>query len=191
MPAVVMGTSPRRLGRTHRCHVHGVRVPMVKMFDKQLTIRMAEDSMLGAATGAAATAAMSLPMVAARRAGVIPELPPQDITDDILERTGVGPGRAGRRSLGWGSHLAFGMAAGAGFGILRDILRPRLPDPVTGVVFGLSVWAVSYMGWVPALGILPPPTQDRPGRPVTMLIAHVVFGLVLGTLMGRLRPARS
>jgi hypothetical protein len=145
-------------------------------------------AMLGAAAGAAATAVMTLPMVAARRAGVLPQLPPQDITDDILERTGVEPGRAGRRFLGWGSHVAFGMAAGAGYGILRDILRPSVPDPVTGVAFGLSVWAVSYMGWVPASGILPPPTEDRPGRPIAMIIAHVVYGLVLGTLMGRLPP---
>ena len=60
---------------------------------------------------------------------------------------------------------------------------PRVPGWLVGAVYGLGVWAVSYKGWIPALGILPPPERDRPGRPVIMVAAHVVYGLVLGALV--------
>ena len=55
------------------------------------------------------------------------------------------------------------------------------------MVTGLSVWAVSYQGWVPALGILPKASEDRPARPAVMVAAHVVYGAVLGALEQRLR----
>jgi hypothetical protein len=141
---------------------------------------------VGAGAGAFATVVMSVPMIAARKLRLMPELPPQDIVDDIVHRSSVdGPSRTGRRALGWASHLAFGMAAGASYGALRRLIRPAASDATTGVAFALFVWTVSYMGWVPALGVLPPATEDRPGRPATMIIAHVVFGLVLGSLVGR------
>jgi hypothetical protein len=49
----------------------------------------------------------------------------------------------------------------------------------------LSVWALSYQGWVPALGILPPASRDQPGRQWTMVAAHVVYGVVLGAMERR------
>jgi hypothetical protein len=55
------------------------------------------------------------------------------------------------------------------------------------VVTGLAVWAVSYQGWIPALGILPKASEDRPARPAVMVTAHVVYGAVLGALEERLR----
>jgi hypothetical protein len=43
------------------------------------------------------------------------------------------------------------------------------------------------MGWVPALGFLPPATEDRPGRPPAMIAAHVVFGAVLAAIVAQAR----
>jgi hypothetical protein len=39
---------------------------------------------------------------------------------------------------------------------------------------------VSYEGWVPAAGIMPPAHRDRPSRSATMVVAHAVYGAVLG-----------
>jgi hypothetical protein len=144
---------------------------------------------VGAVAGALATLVMSVPMVAARRAGLLPSLPPHDITDEVVERTSMIEGISGtdRRALGWAAHVAFGILAGALYALLRWRTRPAIGDPATGVAFALSVWTVSYLGWVPALGALPSAVQDRPGRPATMITAHVVFGLVLGQLLGRWR----
>jgi hypothetical protein len=79
------------------------------------------------------------------------------------------------------AHLAFGGAAGALYGLIRSRIR-RLPGPVLGAGFGLAVWTISYAGWIPAAGILPPPHEDRPGRPIVMVGAHLVYGGVLGAL---------
>jgi hypothetical protein len=81
------------------------------------------------------------------------------------------------------AHLGFGAVTGAAYA-----LAPRIGPPVLrGVVTALGVWAVSYQGWVPALGILPKASEDRPARPAVMIAAHVVYGAVLGGLEDRLR----
>ncbi len=48
-------------------------------------------------------------------------------------------------------------------------------------MFGSGIWVVSYWGWLPSLGILPPPDRDRVDRQASMLVAHLVFGLALGS----------
>ena len=53
------------------------------------------------------------------------------------------------------------------------------------MAFGLGVWAVSYLGWIPALGLLPPPYRDNPRRAWTTLTAHLVYGAVLGAGLSR------
>ena len=52
---------------------------------------------------------------------------------------------------------------------------------------GEAVYAVSYAGWVPALGALPPADRDRPSRQLVMAAAHLVYGAVLGALDDRWR----
>jgi len=53
------------------------------------------------------------------------------------------------------------------------------------VAFGLGVWAASYVGWIPALGLLPPPGKDNPRRAWTILTAHVVYGAILGATLAK------
>ena len=56
-----------------------------------------------------------------------------------------------------------------------------------GALYATGIWLVSYQGWVPALGIMPPASRDRRGRVATMLVAHWVYGAVLGVLATVLR----
>jgi hypothetical protein len=56
----------------------------------------------------------------------------------------------------------------------------------TGAAFGAALYALNYVGLAPALGVLPAPTEDRPGRQPTMLAAHLVYGSTLGALLDRL-----
>lgn len=139
----------------------------------------------GAGAGLAATVVMSAVMLAADKFGATPQPPPQRITDHLLHRTGSRPSRGLRRALGTAAHLGFGAGAGAAYAAVQG--RGRLPGPpaASGVGYGLGVWAASYAGWIPALGALPPPEEDRPGRVRTMVIAHIVYGAVLGALVGR------
>lgn len=53
-----------------------------------------------------------------------------------------------------------------------------------GIVFGLSVWAASYEGWLPVANVLPPAHRDKPGRASSIIAAHIVYGITLG-LLGR------
>ena len=54
-----------------------------------------------------------------------------------------------------------------------------------------SVWIASYVGWVPAAGLMPRPSRDRPGRPTSMVLAHWIFGGTLGFLGTRFASPKT
>ena len=143
------------------------------------------DAARGLAAGALATVGMSAVMFAARRAGLLGRMPPERITSHLLDHFRIRRSRESQDLLAAVLHIGFGSAAGAVFGVARRRLPVPLPGVVQGLVFGTAVWAVSYLGWVPALGILPPPSRDRPGRPETMVAAHWVYGGLLALLTDR------
>jgi hypothetical protein len=128
---------------------------------------------------------MSALMAAGRRAGLLGRMPPETITAHVLNALGVRRSRETQDALATALHLGFGAAAGAIFEPARAALRLPVHPALQGAAFGTAVWAVSYLGWVPALGILPPPHRDRPGRPEVMLTAHWVYGALLGLLSAR------
>ena len=111
------------------------------------------------------------------------EQPPDAIATSAAHAVGAEPTEDQADVLASISHVAFGAVSGAGYALL-----PRYgPPALRGVVTGLAIWVSAYQGWVPALGILPPATRDKPGRPEVMIAAHVVYGAVLGTVEERLR----
>ncbi len=135
----------------------------------------------GALGGIVATGAMSAVMVAGDRLGLMGEQPPTKITAAALQKAGVDDPSGVAAVIAPLAHLGFGAAVGATYGLLRRIV-PSVPSVPLGIGFGLAVYVTSYKGWIPALGIMPPPERDRPGRPAIMLAAHVVYGVVLGCL---------
>lgn len=142
----------------------------------------------GAAAGAAATGAMSVPMLAAQRVGSMGTQPPERVVEEAEKRTSDGdalskPEEDLAASV---AHVAFGMGAGAAFALVHRALDPPVPTVVQAMAFVGGVWALSYRGWIPALGVLPPPEHDRPDRQRTMVLAHVLFGAVLGVVEDRL-----
>jgi hypothetical protein len=140
-----------------------------------------------AAGGAIATAAMSAVMIAGDRVGLLGEPPPTTVARAALREAGVDRPSDAAGVVAPLAHLWFGAQGGVAFGVIRRFV-PGVPGPILGVLFGLGVYGVSYKGWIPALGILPPPEDDRPGRPAVMIVAHVVYGLALGWLI---RPRRA
>lgn len=143
----------------------------------------------GAVGGGIATVVMSLALLGARRAGLVGQLPPEHMTARLLDAAGLRAGTRTQDTLATLLHGLFGVAAGALFGLVRRHPRVPLPSVAQGVVYGGLVWLVSYMGWIPALGLMPAATRDEPRRPVVMVLAHGIYGAVLGALVGR-RPWR-
>ena len=137
----------------------------------------------GAAAGAVATVGMSALMAAGRAGGWLGRMPPEKITARGLDALHVRRSRKAQDAMATVLHVAFGAGAGALFEPLRRAARVPVPAPLLGAAFGTLVWGVSYAGWIPALGIMPPPTRDRPGRPAVMLAAHWVYGGLLGALL--------
>lgn len=145
----------------------------------------------GAAAGAAATAAMTVPMLVAQRRGSMGTQPPERVVEEAGRAKTGGTLSEPEQTLAASlAHLGFGMGTGAAFALTHRALRLPLPGPLQGTAFALVVWALSYCGWIPRLGILPPPHHDRPDRQRTMLLAHVVFGAVLGAVEDRLAGRR-
>ncbi|MDP8970983.1 MAG: DUF1440 domain-containing protein [Actinomycetota bacterium] len=144
----------------------------------------------GAVAGGVATAAMSAFMFGAQKAGLQGEQPPGRIVRKALDGIGIHQrSQATENLLATAAHLAFG----ASQGMLYQVLRRRVALPggplLQGSGFGLVSWLVNYGGWIPALRIMPPPHEDRSDRQATMIVAHVVYGAVLGALSaGVARP---
>jgi uncharacterized membrane protein YagU involved in acid resistance len=144
----------------------------------------------GTAGGLAATVGMTVVMLLARRAGLSGPLPPERIAQDaIAEATGRPAHEDEEHAVAAVAHVGFGILTGTLYGLLVSGVRrpPTGLAALSGAIFATVVWLVSYQGWVPALHIMPPVSRDRPGRVATMLVAHWVYGIVLGILTARLR----
>ena len=149
----------------------------------QRDVRAIVDGGIGGLLG---TVAMSLLMVAAQKVGLLGGQPPEHITAALLNSIGLRDrGEGLQDAVAAVLHFSFGTGAGALFGLLHRRLRLPLGPAPRGVIFGTLLWAASYKGWLPALGIMPPPERDRPRRAGTMVLAHWVYGGALGLVVGR------
>jgi hypothetical protein len=126
---------------------------------------------------------MTVELALTKRLGVLGELPPKKLTRRLLMLTGRRPKGAGLHIATAIAHLAYG----AGTGALYALFPRSIRGPLGGSSYGIAVWAASYMGWIPKLGIMPPPSKDRPGRPTAMVLAHVLFGFTLDGTVRRLQ----
>jgi len=137
---------------------------------------------VGALGGSVATIPMSIVMFGAQKLGMLPVMPPEEITDDVASLAGVDLDEGSRNVLSTISHVGYGTAAGAVYGMLIPV---RAQGVGSGIAFGVALYSGSYRGWLPALG-LNPSGQGRPNaRSGAMLLSHVVFGAVLGGIAGR------
>jgi hypothetical protein len=136
----------------------------------------------GAATGCIATVAMSVPMLAARRLRLIDRQPPEEVTGRLAAAGGV-PMRGGSLDAATAAaHMAFGAAAGALFAMARRPLGALGEGAWVGPAFGILVWALAYRLVLPRVGLVRGTEHAGWRRDVVMLVAHLVYGMVLGRL---------
>jgi uncharacterized membrane protein YagU involved in acid resistance len=142
----------------------------------------------GAGAGLAATLAMSAWMLVAQRAGWLSQQPPERITHESIRRaTGARPSGGTLDLLTSIVHAVIGMGMGSFFAVVAP---RRLAAPVLsglGAAYGLAIWIANYGHVLPELGLMPRPTDDERRRPQAMIVAHLIFGSVLGATVSVLR----
>jgi uncharacterized membrane protein YagU involved in acid resistance len=136
--------------------------------------------LLGALAGLAATVPMTLAMKLMHEQLPREEqypLPPRQVTEGLAEKAGVREhmDEEERVAATWVSHFAFGAASGALYGALSGERLDEHPL-AAGAGFGVAVWAGSYLGWLPAAGIISPATEHPARRNALMIAAHLVWG---------------
>jgi uncharacterized membrane protein YagU involved in acid resistance len=147
----------------------------------------------GALSGLIASVPMGLAMMGLNR--VLPgrnhpsehALPPKQITRKAANQAGaeelMRPGSRWEPTT-WLAHLGYGAATAS----LYPLVARKLPLPavVTGIFYALTVWAGSYLGWLPVTGILPPATEQSRRRNTVMVASHVLWGALTGLLTNSL-----
>lgn len=150
--------------------------------------RACDRMMQGAAAGLAATVPMTIVMEGLRAAMPAEQhrrMPPREVVDRTIEKTEETTGertdldRRDRAAVTAIAHLAFGAAAGA---IYRA--ASRRPSTLSGIAYGLGVWALAYGVGLPSLGLHPAAQRDTKDRNQVLIASHVIWGAALG-LMSR------
>ena len=108
-------------------------------------------------------------------------LTPREIVDATLD-----PPEAAAGDLTLTLHFAYG----AGCGALIALADPRI-GRLGGAFAGGGVWLASYMGWIPAFGVLKPATAHPLRRDALMLAAHFAWGWSTAEAMRELLAARE
>jgi uncharacterized membrane protein YagU involved in acid resistance len=145
--------------------------------------------LIGAFAGLVATVPMTVVMKLLHKG--LPKreqypLPPRSVTMKVASKVGIKDSLDEKEKyvLTAVSHFAYGTATGA---LYAPLAKSISKSPfIEGASWGLAVWAGSYLGWLPAMGILRPATEHPLRRTAVMITAHLVWGGVVGLLVDKL-----
>jgi uncharacterized membrane protein YagU involved in acid resistance len=136
----------------------------------------------GLAAGIFGTALMTLVFILLDRAPRGRETIAPSDPERLIYRAGA---KAGARSIAYSpeqrgeaatiAHFGYGGAWGALYA-LASLFLPR-GAVIGGTVFGVLVWIVSFVGFLPAIRQLPPPWQDSPRQVAASLASHLAYGI--------------
>lgn len=139
----------------------------------------------GATAGLVGTGPMTVFMLLTQRflpKGQRYTLPPEMITQQLAKRAHVRQHMNKRVILGatMVSHFAYGATMGMIYSPLEKLVP--LPAVLKGVIFGLFIWAASYLGLLPLLGISAAGEKEPMKRNLMMVAAHILWGATLGVV---------
>ena len=78
-------------------------------------------------------------------------------------------------AAGLGLSFAYGATFGALYAALRGHARSSIAE---GAVLGTAVWAIGYLGWLPAADLIPPIWKQEPKQMVGPIVEHLVYGVL-------------
>lgn len=150
-------------------------------------VSLAQALLQGAIAGFVATLPMSVFMLTTKR--FLPKrhqyaLPPEIITEELAQRLHVRwhMNKMQVEATTVVSHFGYGAAMGMLYSASGKNIP--LPSPIKGVLFGLIVWAASYLGLLPLIGMSESGQREPGRRNLLMIAAHVVWGVTLGLVAG-------
>jgi putative membrane protein len=110
------------------------------------------------------------------------DLPPEIITKELAHRAQVKQHMSKQQIVGATlvSHFGYGAMMGTLYGPLGKRQSTPQSASVQGIVFGLLVWAGSYLGLLPLLGMSESGHRETVRRNLMMIAAHVVWGAAMG-----------
>jgi uncharacterized membrane protein YagU involved in acid resistance len=147
-------------------------------------VRLGSRLFVGAVAGLVGTMAMTSAMRRLHRRLPAKErypLTPREIVDSA-----AAPSEETAKDSTIAAHFAYG----AGCGALLAAAGTR-PGPAAGAAAGAAVWLGSYMGWIPALNLLDPATEQPARRNALMIWAHLVWGAATAKAISELAEARE
>jgi putative membrane protein len=114
------------------------------------------------------------------------DLPPELIMKELAHRAHMLQHLQKKQIVGATlvSHFGYGAAMGALYTPLGH--RRLLSAPVQGGLFGLLVWALSYLCLLPLLGMSESGHREPGRRNLMMIAAHLVWGAALGSAVAAL-----
>jgi len=141
----------------------------------------------GTAAGFIATLPMSVAMLIMENwfADSREPLPPKEVTEQAMHAVGLDElEKEHPNKVTVAAHFSYGAAVGALYPVLHSLPVPAI---VSGVLYGLIVWAASYLGVLPALGLIEPVDERPRDRNLLMIVAHLVWGASLSTIYKKLK----
>lgn len=147
------------------------------------TNRTTRQALLGAIAGMAGGAVMTLMIRKAAPKIMPPSMRPDEFAPQkAVEWAERAVGRPDmldeptEMKAAMGTHLGYSALAGAVYGLVRPSTSD-LPTPVAGAAFGMSVWALSFEGWMPAVGIMERTTDKPVTKWPAPIMGHMVYGI--------------
>ena len=132
------------------------------------------DALLGGVAGVIGASGMTLVRMLAHRAGLIDQMVPQAIEQELERRTGRPRMPGTSRAVDQALHLGYGLVMGAIYSAV--VSRPRRePTTSRSAAYGLAHWAFGSMALLPGLRIAPPAWRRGMAENAVDIAAHVVY----------------
>ena len=87
----------------------------------------------------------------------------------------------GMAAVGWAGHLMIGVVLTVAYAKFAKGMLPG-PLPVRGMVFSMAPWMMAMLMVMPMMGA--PLFGGSAGMALSSLLGHVVFGAVIGVIVG-------
>ena len=112
-------------------------------------------------------------------------LTPREIIDGAAEQQGIELGGEAAKDATMAGHFLYGATCGAVLGAIN----PNM-GRASGALAGVGIWLGSYMGWIPAAGLLKPAPEHPPRRTALMIGVHLIWGASTAAAMRELLAVR-